>query len=120
MKYALLAFIFASNALACPNYLRLQAEQPAPCQGYFFNDKSELKIRQDYSIMEGRIKNLKKSLELKDLAIDTKVKESEVWESEARKQAKLAASREDDFRNGVYFGIGGTILLYLLMGAAKK
>jgi len=120
MKYMLLALIFASNAFACPNHLRVGAGTPAPCNGHFFNDKSELKIRTELTIQEKRIENLEQSLKLKDLAIEAKMSESELWASEARKQAKLAASRENDFRNGVYMGIGGTILLYLLIGAAKR
>lgn len=120
MKYALLALIFASNALACPNHLRLQAQQPAPCNGHFFNDKSELRIRQNYSMMEGRIQNLEKSLELKDLAIERKVKESEEWQAESFRQAKVAADREDDFQKGVWMGVGGSILVFLLMGMANR
>lgn len=120
MKYALLALIFASNALACPNHVRLQASEPAPCNGHFFNDKSELRIRQNYSVMEGRIQNLEKSLELKDLAIERKVKESEEWQAESFKQAKVAADREDDFQKGVYTGVGGALLFYLLMSIVQK
>jgi hypothetical protein len=120
MKYVLLALIFASNALACPNHLRLQAQQPAPCNGHFFNDKSEFKLRQDYNFMEGRIQNLEKSLELKDLAIERKVRESKEWKNESFKQAKVAADREGDFQKGVWMGVGGSILVFLLMGLANR
>ena len=120
MKYTLLALIFASNAFACPSHLRLGANDKAPCNGYFFNDASELRIRTELTVKEKRIENLEKSLTLKDLAIDAKVYESELWQAEAGKQARLAAEREDDFTKGVYMGIGGTVLLMLLVGLATK
>jgi hypothetical protein len=120
MKYTLLALIFASNAFACPSHLRLGAGDKAPCNGYFFNDASELRIRTELTVKDKKIDNLEKSLTLKDLAIDAKIKESELWKSEAKRQAEVAADRKGDFNKGLWTGIGGSILLYLLMGAVKK
>jgi hypothetical protein len=120
MKYTLLALIFASNAFACPSHLRLGAGDKAPCSGYFFNEASELRIRTELTVKEKQIDNLNGALKLKDLAIDAKVYEAELWKDEAKKQAKVAAEREGDFTKGVYMGIGGTVLTILLLGLVNK
>lgn len=120
MKYTLLALIFASNAFACPSHLRLGAGDKAPCNGYFFNDASELRIRTELTVKDKKIDNLNGALKLKDLAIDAKVYEAELWRDEAKKQAKVAAEREDDFNKGLYMGVGGMVLLMLLVGLANR
>ena len=120
MKYTLLALIFASNAFACPSHLRVGLGTPAPCNGYFFNDASELRIRTELTVKDKKIDNLEKSLTLKDLAIDAKVKESELWKSEAKRQAEVAADRKGDFSKGIWTGVGGAVLTILLLGLVNK
>lgn len=120
MKYALLALIFTCNAFACPNMLRLNSGDSAPCNGYFFNDNSEFKIRQQFHSLEQKNKNQVKALELKDLAIDLKMQESDMWKKESIKQAEVANDRKHDLGKGMALGAGISFLMLILLNQATK
>ena len=113
---ALLLLIQSISTYACPSYKRVQAGEIVPCSGYFFNPDAEKKIRDE--IQASEIKS--KQIELKDLQIDRLSTDSEEWQSQAKRQAELAKDREDDFKNGVIWGVAGTILGILLIKQVSK
>lgn len=138
MKYAILFFLISSNALAfnfegaekygtplgnnlgCPSHTSLNSGDTTSCSGRFINDKSDKKVRDKYSVLEQTVEVQKERLTLKDLAIDTKSKEADLWKAEAEKQAVEVQKGKNDLRNGVLMGVGGAALLMFLLNGAKK
>lgn len=119
MKY-LLIILISTPLLACPPYAKLANGEPAPCNGGFFSEPAEKKLKDNYSVLEQTVDKQKKQLTFKDLAISAKSKEKDLWEAEAKKQAEDAKSFQNDLRNGALMGVGGSILLYLLINSVKK
>lgn len=119
MKYILLASIFSFNALSCPNHTKLKAGDSAPCDGRFLSDPAAQRVKDKYTVLEGTVDNQKQRLSLKDLAIDDKSKEADLWKAEAQKQALEVQKHDKDLRNGVIMGVGGTILMMLIINKVK-
>lgn len=120
MKYALLALIFAVEAFAAPLHTKVEAGSPVPYSGRLLNPEADKKIRDKYSVLEQTVEVQKERLTLKDLAIDTKSKEADLWKAEAEKQAVEVQKGKNDLRNGVLMGVGGAALLVFLLGGVKK
>lgn len=119
MKYFLLASLFTFNALACNNHTKLKAGEAAPCDGRLLSDPAAQRVKDKYTVLEGTVENQKQRLSLKDLAIDDKSKEADLWKAEAQKQALEVQKHDKDLRNGVLMGVGGTILMLLLINKVK-
>lgn len=113
---ALFILIQSLSTHACPSYKQVQTGESAPCSGYFFNPAAEKKIRDE--VQASGLKT--KQIELKDLQIDRLTTDSEEWQAQAKKQAELAKDREGDFKNGMIWGVAGTILSILLIKQVSK
>lgn len=120
MIYLLLASIFTLSAFAAPLHTKVQAGDKAPYSGRLLNPEADKKVRDKYSVLEQTVEVQQQRLELKDLAIGAKVKESDLWKAEASKQAKVVEMQRNDMRNGILMGIGGTLLGLFLFNKASK
>lgn len=120
MRYLLLASILTLNAFAAPLHTKVQAGDKAPYSGRLLNPEADKRVRDKYSVLEQTVEAQHQRLELKDLAIGAKVKESELWKSEANKQAKVVQEQANDLRNGILMGIGGALLGMFLLNKASK
>lgn len=116
MKYLLMLMTMSTIVQACPNYSRLEMGQQAPCSGYFFNDVSEKKIRDEVYRSGLRAKEL----ELKDLQIGALMTDSESWKKEAKRQAEIVQDKKNDTAHGVLMGVGGTLLTFFLLNKVLK
>lgn len=112
----LLTLSISLQALACPAYKMVEAEDIVPCKGLFLNQSTNEQVKKDLRDNELR----KKQIELKDLQLKEITKDRNDWKSEADKQAKLRHSQDNDMRNGVLAGIGLTLLIMFGVGQVSK
>jgi hypothetical protein len=120
MKYYLLTLLFTFNALAVPTHTKVQAGDKVPFNGRLLNPDAEKNVKDKYSVLEQTVEVQKERLSLKDLAIDAKDKEADLWKAEAEKQAVEVQKGKNDLRNGVLMGVGGAALLMFLLNGVRK
>lgn len=111
-----LLLTFSLAVSACPDHLRMQTGDEAPCDGHFFNNDTESQIRKDVRNNQLR----KEQLELKDLQVDTLKEDRDKWKEEAENQAKARHEMDGDLTKGLLYGIGVTLLVILATGQAQK
>lgn len=109
----LLTFTLSFQSFACPNHLSLEKGEQAPCEGHFFNNDTEKRIRKDVRDNELR----KQEIELKDLQVEQLKEDRERWKEEAEYQSKARHERDGDLTKGFMYGIGLT--LAILFGAKQ-
>lgn len=109
----LLSLLFSVQALPCPAHKSISAGEQAPCNGHFFNEETELRIRKDVRDNELR----KEQLELKDLQVNLLQADRDNWKVEAEKQAKLKRSKDSDMKVGI---VAGVVMTLAIMFTARQ
>jgi len=110
----LLTFTLIISASAtCPDHLRLQKGDSAPCKGHFFNDEMEKSIRKD--VRDNEIREQK--IELKNLQINQLKEDRNRWKEEAEHQAEVRHEMDGDLTKGLIYGV--SLTLAVLFGASK-
>jgi len=116
----ILSITLSFQALACPTFKFVDAGEPAPCNGAFFNRKAETELKRQHSTMKGEIKNLERKLELTELQVKEVQSKASIYEAEMNRQEKMRKELEGDFKRGVLIGVGGTVLAVLLAGMLSR
>lgn len=109
----LLTFSFTANA--CPSYEKMATGSKAKCEGYFFNNSAEAKIRKD--VRDNQLR--KKQIELKDLQLKELKSDRDKWKEEAYKQSKVSHSKDNDLTKGMIYGAGIAMFLIFAAGSIK-
>jgi hypothetical protein len=112
----LLTLSISLQALACPSYKMVEAEEPSPCKGLFLNQSTNDQVKKDLRDNELR----KKQIELKDLQLTEITSDRNSWKSEAKKQSELSHRKDNDMRNGIIAGVGLTLLSIFLVRQVDK
>jgi hypothetical protein len=101
---------------ACPDYKPLNQGDPAPCQGHFFNNTTEKRIRKD--IRDGKLRE--QQIKLRDLQVKELKKDRDNWKEEARKQSEVSHSKDGDLTKGFLYGIGLTLAILFGVNQVSK
>lgn len=101
---------------ACPDYQRMKAGNQAPCDGHFFNNDTESRIRKEVRDNELR----KQQIELKDLQLQSITKDRDGWKEQAEKQAEVSHSKDNDLTKGFWYGVGLSVLIMFGVSRAVK
>jgi hypothetical protein len=115
-----LSITLSFQALACPTFKFVDAGEPTPCDGAFFNREAESELKRQHSTMKGEIKNLERKLELTELQVKEVQSKASIYEAEMNRQEKMRKDMEGDFRKGVLIGVGGAALAVLLAGMLSR
>ena len=121
MKILLILSLLLTNvAFAdCPDFRFIDAGEPAPCDGAFFNKEAEQELKRQHSTMKGEIENLEKKLELTELQVGVVQDKAAIFEAEMKRQEEMRKRMEGDFRKGILLGVAGTALAIFLAGQLR-
>jgi len=107
---------FTLTVQACPSYEHMEQGSEAQCEGFFFNMKTNDRIKKD--VRDNQLR--KKQIELKDLQLNEITSDRNKWIKEAHNQAKARYQKKNDLRNGFLGGIGLTLALVFALGRVSK
>ena len=116
----IISILFTNLAFAdCPNFRFIDAGEPAPCDGAFFNKEAEEELKRQHSTMKGEIKNLEKKLELTELQVGVVEEKANIFKAEMQRQEQMRKRMEGDLRKGILLGVAGTALAIFLAGQLR-
>ena len=105
----------------CPQVgQKIRLKDLAPCDGYFFSESAEKKMRESHYKTTQEKDKYKKLLELKDLQIGITEAKVGLWEKEADRQATALQKTKNDMKYGVLIGFGVGLVTILVTGYAMK
>jgi len=116
MGKLILTFLLTTSLAygGCPSFKRVNQGDPVPCDGAFFNTKTEKKLKDSHSKLTKQNEILRGNIKLSDLQVKNREEKTKIWKAEAQRQAEERMKLMGNFRTGVIVGVSGTILVFLV------